>query len=72
MAVVVFLLLIPVATLLLAASEYEIEDGRVCTFLVIMLLSSLLAPDVKSTVFLGCCGVLEFELSLLFLRKAHS
>jgi hypothetical protein len=72
MAIVLFLLLIPVATFLIALSDYEIAEGRACSFITLMLLSVLLTPDVQSAIIVGTAAVLEFEAALYLLKKAHA
>ncbi|HVK59667.1 MAG TPA: hypothetical protein VM735_12860 [Candidatus Kapabacteria bacterium] len=72
MAVVLFLLLIPLATFLLVLSDCEVEDGRVYTFLICLLGAALLAPDTQSTMVVATAAVLEFEATLFLLRRAHA
>jgi hypothetical protein len=70
--IVVFLLLIPVATWLLAVSDMDIADGRMHIFLTILLVSSLLAPDANNALIICITAILEFEGTLLLLEKAHA
>ena len=72
MAVVLFLLLIPVATFLIALSDYEIAEGRTCSLIIFMLLSTLLTPDTQSAILVCTAAVIEFEAALYLLRKAHA
>lgn len=72
MAIVTFLLLVPVATFLLVLSDVELEDGRVYTFLLCLLSAALMAPDVQSTIVVATAAVLEFEATLFLLRRAHA
>jgi hypothetical protein len=72
MAVVLFLLLIPVATFLVALSDYEIAEGRTCSLILFMLLSTILTPDVQSAIIVCTAAVIEFEAALYLLRKAHA
>lgn len=72
MAVISFLLLVPIATFLLVISDYELEDGRMYTFLLCLLSAALMTPDVQSTIVVASAAVLEFEATLFLLRKAHA
>ena len=72
MGIVLFLLLIPAATWLLAISDVDIADGRMHIFLTILLVSSLLAPDAQSALTICITGIVEFEASLYLLAKAHA
>lgn len=72
MAIVLFLLLIPVAVFLLAVSDYEIAEGRTFSFIIFMLLSAILTPDAQSAIIVCTTAVLEFEAALYLLRKAHA
>lgn len=71
MAIVLFLLLVPLATLFLAASDYELAECRTCSFIIFMLAAAVLAPDAQSAVTVCATAVLEFEAALYLLRKAH-
>lgn len=72
MAIVTFLLLVPIATFLLVLSDVELEDGRVYTFLLCLLSAALMTPDIQSTVVVATAAVLEFEATLFLLRRAHA
>lgn len=72
MAIVTFLLLVPIATFLLVLSDLELEDGRMHAFLFCLLSAALMTPDVQSTIVVATAAVLEFEATLFLLRKAHA
>ena len=72
MAVVLFLLLIPIATFLVALSDYEIAEGRTCSLILFMLLSTILTPDAQSAIMVCTAAVVEFEATLYLLKKAHA
>lgn len=72
MAIVMFLLLVPIATFLLVLSDYELEDGRMYTFLLCLLSAALMTSDLHSTIIVATAAVLEFEATLFLLRKAHA
>jgi hypothetical protein len=66
------LLLIPVATWLLAISDVEIADGRMHVFLTILLVSSLVCSDAQNALIICITGIVECEASLYLLEKAHA
>jgi hypothetical protein len=70
--IVLFLLLIPVATWLLAISDVDIADGRMHVFLTILLVSSLVGSDAQNALIICITGIVEFEASLYLLEKAHA
>lgn len=72
MAIVLFLLLIPVATFLLAMSDYELAEGRTCSLIIFILLSTILTPDLQSAIIVCTTAVVEFEAALYLVEKAHA
>lgn len=72
MAIVMFLLLVPIATFLLVLSDYELEDGRMYTFLLCLLSAALMTPDLHSTIIVATAAIFEFEATLFVMRKAHA
>lgn len=72
MAVVIFLLLVPIATFLLILSDYEVEDGRVYAFVSCLFAAALLTPDAQSAVIVATTAILEFEATLFVIRQAHT
>ena len=72
MGMVLFLLLIPVATWMLALSDFEVEEGRMHAFVIFMLFSTLLTPDVQNAIVVCTTAIIEFEGTLYLLKKAHA
>ena len=72
MAIVLFLLLIPVATFLLALSDYELAEGRTCSLIIFILVSIILTSDTQSAIIVCTTAVIEFEAALYLLKKAHA